>query len=71
MFSYQFIIYLFIYYRFNICIFFTDKGKMDQMLQETTNLRQMTNQVAYKTFNTSGFGQRSFPKGPKVNVVYF
>ena len=44
---------------------------MDQMLQETTNLRQMTNQVAYKTFNTSGFGQRSFPKGPKVTVVDF
>ena len=43
----------------------TDKGKMNQLLQETTNLRQMTNQVAYETFATRT-DKRSFPAGQKV-----
>lgn len=38
---------------------------MDQVLQETSNLRQMTNQIAYTNFRT-GVDSRPFPSGPKA-----
>lgn len=57
------------YLRINVpvcCLFETDKGKMDQVLQETSNLRQMTNQIAYTNFRT-GVDPRPFQSGPKVS----
>ncbi|KAJ7378998.1 hypothetical protein OS493_018792 [Desmophyllum pertusum] len=44
----------------------TDQGKMDQVLQETKNIRPMTNQVAYNTFIAHGRDQCALPTGPKA-----
>ena len=39
---------------------------MDQVFQETRNLRPMTNQVAYNTFISNGYDKCVLPTGPKV-----
>lgn len=46
--------------------FKTDQDKMDQVFQETRNLRPMTNQVAYNTFISNGYDKCVLPTGPKV-----
>ena len=43
---------------------------MDQVLQETKNIRPMTNQVAYNTFIAHGRDQCALPTGPKVILIY-
>ncbi|XP_027049845.1 short transient receptor potential channel 5-like [Pocillopora damicornis] len=44
----------------------TDQDKMDQVFQETRNLRPMTNQVAYNTFISNGYDKCVLPTGPKA-----
>ena len=39
---------------------------MDKVLLETTKMRQMSSQIAYSTFSSSGYKDRSFPVGPQV-----
>ena len=42
---------------------------MDMVLLETTKMRQMSSQIAYSTFSSSGSKDRSFPVGPQVFCV--
>lgn len=42
---------------------------MDKVLLETTKMRQMSSQIAYSTFSSSGSKDRSFPVGPQVFCV--
>ena len=42
---------------------------MDMVLLETTKMRQMSSQIAYSTFSSSGSKERSCPVGPQVFCV--
>ena len=42
---------------------------MDMVLLETTKMRQMSSQIAYSTFSSSGSKDRSFPVGPQIFCV--